>query len=273
MLLSMKRVFWRLLSAAAVSTLLLPAGLLAQKANEPAPAAPPVSSAQPAAQNTAAQTSAAQNTAVLPAQHDTSWANKRHQDFLQQAQKGGIDLLFLGDSITENWEKPGYGAALWSRYYAPRHAAEFGIGGDQTQHILWRIDHGELEGIHPKVVVLLIGTNNIVHNTAPEIAAGIQAVVNAIRAKLPESKILLLGLLPRETTIDHPSRIKAAMINTLISHLDDGKTVRYLDAGTKFVLFDGALNKSLMSDTVHPNTEGYQVLVDAIEPVLAEMWK
>lgn len=268
MLFSMKQISRRLVPVVAASAILLPAGLLAQKANEPSPAAPAVSSVKPAAPNTAAQ-----NTATTPAPHDSSWANKRHQVFLQQAQKGGIDLLFLGDSITENWEQPALGSDFWNRYYVPRHAAEFGIGGDQTQNLLWRIEHGEVEGLHPKVVVLLIGTNNLNHNSVQEIAEGVQAVVNDLRAKLPESRILLLGLLPRETTIDHPNRIKAAMVNTLIAKLDDGKTVRFLDAGSKFVLFDGALNKSVMKDTVHPNAAGYQILVDAIEPVLTEMWK
>ena len=208
---------------------------------------------------------------------DSGWI-KRHDRFVQETQNGGIDILFLGDSITDYWRNRG--SNVWSRYYAPRHAADFGISADRTQHVLWRLDHGELDGIHPKVVVLMIGTNNTgkesdhktPRNTVPEVAEGVQAVVNDIRARLPDSKILLLAIFPRGT-LDDPQRAQVALINTLIAKLDDGKTVKFLDIGPKFLEFDGTLPKSIMPDLLHPNAQGYQIWADAMEPTLDEMLK
>ena len=175
------------------------------------------------------------NTATNPVPRDSDWI-KRHAGFVREAQKGGIDILFLGDSITDCWRSRG--SNVWSRYYAPRHAADFGISADCTEHVLWRLEHGELDGIHPKVVVLMIGTNNTgkesdhktPRNTVPEVAEGVQAVVNEIRVRLPDSKILLLAIFPRGT-LDDPQRAQVALINTLIAKLDDGKMVKFLDIG------------------------------------------
>jgi lysophospholipase L1-like esterase len=205
-----------------------------------------------------------QNTAIVPVSRDSGWV-RCHDGFVQQAQKGGIDILFMGDSITDFWRNRGTG--VWNQYYAPRHAANFGISADRTQHVLWRIDHGELDGIHPKAVVLVIGTNDTgretdhktPRNTVPEVAEGVRALVNDIRAKLPDSKILLLAIFPRGTLND-PQRAQVALINTLIAKLDDGKTVKSLDIGPKFQEFDGTLPKSLMPDLLHPNVKGYQNL-------------
>jgi lysophospholipase L1-like esterase len=218
-----------------------------------------------------------QNTAVIPTPLGPRWM-ARHEEFVAQAKKGGIDILFLGDSITDFWRTRGIN--VWSKYYAPRHAANFGISGDRTQHVLWRIDHGELDGIHPKVVVLLIGTNNTgkerrsdkIRNTVPQTIAGVQAVVADIRAKLPDSKILLLGIFPRGT-LDDPQRAQVALINTVIAKLDDGKMVRFLDIGPKFLESDGTLLRSIMPDLLHPNERGYQIWADAMNPTLDEMMK
>jgi len=218
-----------------------------------------------------------QNTAIIPAPRDEKWM-AQHAGFVQQAQKGGIDILFMGDSITDFWRNRG--SNVWNQYYASRHAANFGISADRTQHVLWRLEHGELDGIHPKVVVLMIGTNNTgketdhktPRNTVPEVADGVQAVVNDIRAKLPDSKILLLAIFPRGT-LDDPQRAQVALINTLIAKLDDGKTVKFLDIGPKFLEFDGTLPKSIMPDLLHPNAQGYQIWADAMEPALDEMLK
>ncbi|MGO9585193.1 MAG: platelet-activating factor acetylhydrolase IB subunit [Limisphaerales bacterium] len=218
---------------------------------------------------------AAPNTATNPVPRDSGWV-KRHEGFVQEAQRGGIDILFLGDSITDGWRTRG--SNVWNRYYAPRHAANFGIGGDRTQHVLWRMDHGELDGIKPKVVVLMIGTNNTgkendhktPRNTIPEVIAGVQAVVGELRAKLPDSKILLLAIFPRGTLND-PQRAQAALVNTVIAKLDDGKTVKFLDLGPKFLEFDGTLPRSLMPDLLHPNGRGYQIWAEVMEPTLDGM--
>ena len=116
---------------------------------------------------------------VTPVPRQGSWM-QLHEQFLAEAKQGNIDLLFLGDSITQGWGDN----AVWKRYYGPRHAANFGIGGDRTQHVLWRIQHGEIDGIHPGVVVLMIGTNNTRVNTPDEIAAGVKAIVDGLGQKV-----------------------------------------------------------------------------------------
>ncbi len=218
-----------------------------------------------------------QNTATNPVPLGAGWI-KRHEGFVAQAKQGGIDILFMGDSITDFWRNRG--SNVWNQYYAPRHAANFGISGDRTQHVLWRMDNGELDGIHPKVVVLMIGTNNTgkerdkntPRNTVPEAIAGVQAVVADIRARLPDSKILLLAIFPRGM-LDDPQRAQVALINTVIAKLDDGNMVRYLDIDPKFLEVDGTLSRGIMPDLLHPNERGYQIWADAMEPTLDGMLK
>ena len=218
-----------------------------------------------------------QNTAIIPAPRDEKWM-AQHAGFVQEARKGGINILFLGDSITDGWRNKGLN--VWNKYYAPRHAANFGIDGDRTQHILWRIDHGELDGIRPKVVVLMIGTNNTgkekdtgkICNTVPEIIEGVRVVVRELRVKLPDSKILLLAIFPR-STLDNPQRAQVALINTVIAKLDDGKMVKFLDIDPKFLEADGTLSTNIMPDLLHPNEQGYQIWADAMGPALDGMLK
>ena len=218
------------------------------------------------------------NTAIVPEPRDAKWV-ARHEGFVQEAKKGGIDILFLGDSITDFWRNRG--SNVWNEYYAPRHAANFGISGDRTQHVLWRMDHGELDGIKPKVVVLMIGTNNTgkeqngtqIRNTVPETIAGVQAVVQELRAKLPDSKILLLAIFPRGASIDDPQRAQVTLINTVIAKLDDGKMVRYLDIDPKFLDSEGNLPKAIMPDHLHPSERGYRIWAEAMNPTLDEMMK
>ena len=149
--------------------------------------------------------SAAQNTAIESApQRGQAWLT-RHEGFLAEAKRGGIDVLFLGDSITDFWRDPNRGLAVWQRNYAPLHAANFGISADRTQHLLWRLEHGEVDGLSPKVVVLLIGTNNTgwesdlktPRNTTAETIEGVTLVVKTLRAKLPQAKLLLLAVFPQ----------------------------------------------------------------------------
>ncbi len=224
----------------------------------------------------AAPAAPAANTATTPIPRDASWV-KRHEGFVAQAKQGGIDLLFLGDSITDGWRSAG--RTVWDKYYAPRHAANFGISGDRTEHVLWRMEHGELDGLKPKVVVLMIGTNNTgrerdgqSRNTTPEIIEGVTTVVRGLRAKLPESKVLLLAIFPR-ATLEDPQRAQVALINTVLAKLDDGKMVNFLDIGARFLEPDGTLPKGIMPDLLHPNAKGYQIWADAIEPTLEEMLK
>ena len=214
------------------------------------------------------------NDATNPAPRDANLM-RRHEGFVEEAKRGGIDLLFLGDSITDGWR--GGGKAVWDKYYASRHAANFGIGGDRTQHVLWRIEHGEVDGIKPRVVALMIGTNNTKQNgrdinTVPDIVQDITVIVEELRARLPESKILLLAIFPRGEKGD-PIRDQIKDINTTIAKLDNGRTIKYLDIGPKFLEPDGTLPRDMMPDLLHPNAKGYQIWADAIEPTLVEMMK
>jgi lysophospholipase L1-like esterase len=263
----MKRILPLLLPAVALFTVLITPQSFSQATNE-------------AVRNTSSVTGTnevIENTATNPVPRDSRWV-KRHESFVQEAQKGGVDILFMGDSITDFWRNRG--SNVWSQCYAPRHAANFGISGDRTQHVLWRMDHGELDGIHPKVVVLMIGTNNTgkendhktPRNSVPETVEGVQAVVTDIRARLPDTKILLLAIFPRGI-LDDPQRAQVALINTLIAKLDDGRMVKFLDIGPKFLELDGTLPRSIMPDLLHPNAKGYQIWADAMEPTLDEMMK
>ncbi len=199
-----------------------------------------------------------------------------HQSFLERTQSGPVGLLFLGDSITYHWRKAPH---IWEHYYGAYQPANFGIGGDQTQHILWRIDQGELDGIAPKVVVLMIGTNNTYFHSAEQIAAGNRAIIHRIQEKLPETKILLLGIFPRGPRLkDNPPNRTFAQrmaiinaVNTELATLDDGDRVRYLNINEHFLGNDGTIPNTIMPDQLHPNAVGYQIWADAMHPLLTEM--
>jgi lysophospholipase L1-like esterase len=219
------------------------------------------------------------NTAVVPEPRDANWV-KRHEGFVEIARKGSVDVLFLGDSITDAWrrEPPG-GKREWDTHFAPLRAANFGISGDRTQHVLWRLENGELDGIKPKVVVLMIGTNNTgferdgktPRNTPAETAAGVDAILKKLRRTLPQTKILLLAVFPRGEKPDHPQRLQVKEINAAVAKLADGKTVRYLDIGQKFLAPDGTLPKDIMPDFLHPNAKGYAIWASAIKGPVTEM--
>lgn len=213
--------------------------------------------------------------ATEPAPRDAGWV-KRHEGFVAIAKKGGVDVLFLGDSITDAWGGEGHnpkaaGAKLFAKEFLPLKAANFGIGGDRTQHVLWRLQNGELDGIQPKVVMLMIGTNNSSTNTAEEIAAGITAVVKEIHKRSPKTKVLLLAVFPRGAK-PNPTRDKLKQVNNIVAKLDDGgKTVRYLDIGDKFLASDGSLTKDIMPDALHLSEKGYQIWTDAVKGPILEL--
>lgn len=196
-----------------------------------------------------------------------------HESFLKRGKEGKIGLLFLGDSITEGWGKA---KKVWDEHYGKDDVANFGISGDQTQHVLWRIDNGELDGISPKVVVLMIGTNNIQY-PQEQILAGVTKVVSEIHEKLPQSKLLLLAVFPRGADPANKGvaelREKFKFINEGLAKLDDGSKTRYLDIGPKFLDADGKLSKDIMPDALHPNAKGYEIWADAMQPLLDEMMK
>ena len=208
---------------------------------------------------------------------------KKHAEFLERGKAGPIGVLFLGDSITEGWGKAPH---VWEHYYGKLQPANFGIGGDQTQHVVWRIENGELDGIHPKVVVLMLGTNNSAGHTAAEIAAADKKIVEMIRAKIPETKVLLLAIFPRgarknaQGQVDEKSIADATKrmdvitaVNAELAKLDDGRNVRYLDIGEKFLGQDGKIPWTIMPDQLHPTAAGYQLWAEAMDPLLKEMLK
>jgi lysophospholipase L1-like esterase len=218
-----------------------------------------------------AQAADKQNSAVIPVPRDAKWV-ARHEGFVAIARKGGVDLLFVGDSIMDGWR--GSGKAVWDKEFAPLKTANFGIGGDRTQHVLWRLQNGELDGIKPKLTVLMIGTNNIGSNSDDEIADGIKAIIDELHAKTPATKLLLLGIFPRSIKADDPARAQIKHINSIIAKLDDGgRTIKYMDIGDKFLEPDGTLPKDIMPDALHPNAKGYQIWADAVRELILKMLK
>lgn len=195
---------------------------------------------------------------------------QRHAQLVETAKKGNIDLYFLGDSITQGWLKV---SAAWDKAFGPWKPGNFGIGGDRTQHVLWRLENGELDGVHPKVVVLMIGTNNASTDKPEDTARGVTKIVTTLREKLPDTKILLLAIFPRGQDANDAKRKTNDQVNAIISKLADDKHVFYLDIGAKFLQPDGTLSKDIMPDLLHPNAKGYDIWVEAMNPKLTELMK
>jgi len=216
--------------------------------------------------------------ASAPRYKDHVRFQKMHESFLARAKAAPTGLLFLGDSITERWSEV---PEIWTKYYGKYQPANFGINGDMTQHVLWRITNGEIDGISPKVLVLMIGTNNSASHTAAQIAAADRKIVEMIRAKLPSTKILLLALLPRGPYTDQKEVVEDAAkrmqviraVNVELAKLDDGKNVRFLDFGPKLLDANGKIPQSLMPDQLHLSAAGYTIWAEAMQPLLEEMMR
>ncbi len=224
------------------------------------------------------------NTAILPApaceQDFYNWT-ERHDAVCKVIREQPVKLVFIGDSITHLWggtPKPNKqsGDKVWQEFYTPRNAINMGFGWDRTQQALWRIENGEFEGITPDVAVVLIGTNNLTghnvrENTDPEIVAGITTVCSTIRKKSPQTKVLLLGVLPRgaEPMGTHRTRIRA--INTELAKLDGKNGVTYLDMGPKFLDANGKFLAGVAPDNLHLSEAGYRLWAEAMEPTLAKL--
>ena len=218
---------------------------------------------------------AAPNYAVQPVLHPGT--EKRHESFNVISKQGEAQLVFLGDSITHGWE--GKGKAIWTKDWAPLKAANFGIGGDRTEHVLWRLENGNFDGLKPKAIVLMIGTNNTGHQgrpqkeldgavyqcTAEQTAEGIKAILAQLRQKCPDAKILVLGIFPRGADKNDKFRQQNEATNAIVKGFADGQKVFFLDVGAKFLEPDGTLSKAIMPDLLHPNEKGYQIWSDAIK--------
>jgi lysophospholipase L1-like esterase len=194
---------------------------------------------------------------------------RRHESINEHVRKGDAQLLMIGDSITHAWE--GSGREVWQKYYGNRHAVNLGISGDRTQHVLWRLEHGNIDGIHPKLAVLMIGTNNCGSNTPEQIAAGVRAIVEKLRSSLPATKVLVLAIFPRGPNSENKLRKVNEATNERIAQLADGKNVFYLDIGKKFLKEDGTLTKDIMPDFLHPNAKGYEIWASSMEPTVARL--
>ena len=191
------------------------------------------------------------------------------QRSVDRTKRGNVDLVFDGDSITDFWMSTGKG--VWTKYYGKLNAVDYGISGDRTENLLWRLDHGQVAGMHPKLVVLMIGTNNTGDCSDVQIAEGIAAVVRGYRQSCPDTVILLQAVLPRAEKPTDPTREKIKRINQLLPKLGDGKKVLYVNFGDRFVRPDGTINRDLLPDTLHPNAKGYEVWAEEIRPVIEKV--
>ena len=215
---------------------------------------------------------------------DLPWWRARHEAVLRRVRQGHVDLVFLGDSITQDWERHGPPAfmdfhPIWNRFYGDRNAINLGFNGDTTASVLWRIQHGELDGIDPKVVVLLIGANNLgrVHWPAQDTVAGINAIIDELGRRLPRAKILLIGVLPSERSA-WVTQTTYAINQALAQRYAHDPKVTYLDIGWVFIK-DGRVDRSLFFDPLtkpdgaplHPTAQGQERMAEAIEPTLSRL--
>jgi lysophospholipase L1-like esterase len=273
----MKKIFSVLISVVALPAsiaLAQPATGTSANANTPAAAAQSVTNS-PAAPAAAISPSPRANTAIIP-QLNRGFMN-RHTNFVEIAKKGDIDVLFMGDSITDWWRNAGRpmtngvlamgGKAVFEKYFGSWKVANFGIAGDTTQGVLWRLQHGEGEGYTPKAIMLMIGTNNTGGNSPPEIAMGVADVVFELRKDFPDAKILLLAIFPRSDRAAMAAKIPE--INKTISALHDNRHVFFMDIGPKFLADDGSIPREIMAEGLHPTNKGYEIWAEAVHDTLA----
>ena len=203
---------------------------------------------------------------------------EKHAAFLKRANEGPVGVVFIGDSITQGW---GRFPEIWEKAWGKYQPANFGIGGDRTQHVIWRIEEGELDKISPKVAVLMIGTNNTMDDSAKDIAKANRKIVSMIQDKLPNTKILLLAVFPRGPRsmrggVADPWEMrmdKIRAINADMAKLDNGKSIRFLDLGPKFTSADGTIAHAIMPDQLHLSAAGYEIWVEGMAPLLEEMMR
>jgi len=214
---------------------------------------------------------AAQPVSKFPNGH---WWDKRCLEKRNEIVENGgaeYDVVMVGDSITHRWEREGgEGRALFAELKKTYRILNLGYGGDETQHVIWRLENGEQEGYKAKLFTVMIGTNNRDRNPA-DIAKGVRRILDDIRAKHPESKIVLMPIFPRGATAEDSNRIRNEKVNAIIKGYADGETIRWLDFNQKFFNAEGKLTKEVMNDLLHPNEKGYQIWLDAILPVFREI--
>lgn len=223
------------------------------------------------------------HSAVIPvARPEKEGWMERHEQALERIAKEDVDLVFIGDSITHRWESTG--SNVWKTYYEPRNTLNLGFGGDRTEHVLWRLQNGEVDGISPKLAVLMIGTNNSSHkDSAEQIAAGIKAICAELRQRLPKTKILILSIFPRggSMTSRKDRSQKTATMNSywnknnrasqMASEIADHEMIFFLDINDAFLDEGGALSRDVTPDLLHPNERGYEIWAEAMEPTIKKL--
>jgi len=240
--------FQRIANRLALVCLLLAAGSLAA---QPAEVADPVA------------------LATTPAPLTESWAIEwwmpRHREKLA-AREPGVGLVLIGNSITHGWENEG--REVWQRHFADIDTLNLGFSGDRTENVLWRLQHGEVDGLDPKLVVVMIGTNNTGHRMDPPaaIAAGVRAILTELRARLPDSHVLLLAIFPRGATVDDPQRANNRAANVLLADIAAETGVEFADFNAAFLQDDGRLSQSIMPDLLHPAPAGYELWAEQLRP-------
>ncbi len=237
-------------------TLAIACALGAGAGPAPAPAAPP---AEPAR--------APRSTTVPEPRPDLSWYQAQHEERLKEVAKGGWEIVLLGDSIVTSWTPKRRPA--WDAYKV----LNLGCAGDRTENLLWRLAHGEVDGLSPKVIVLLIGSNNTGHRRDPpdRIAAGIRAILDDLHRRMPQARVVLLGLVPRGLTADDFARVNNRNTNALIASFADNEKVFFADASAGFVRPDGSLADCFGKDKVHLNDAGYALLMESVGPLVARL--
>ncbi|MCS0580296.1 putative glycoside hydrolase [Massilia pinisoli] len=217
---------------------------------------------------------------VTPSPLNESWSldwwMPRHEEKLaeiarRKAAGEPTELVFIGDSITHNWEQ--HNKPLWDEFWGKYHALNLGYGGDRTENVLWRLQHGEIDGIAPKVAVMMIGTNNTgFRMEEPQLLyAGIKRDIHEIQKHLPHTKILLLAIFPRAEKADDAQRMNNEKVNALLPKLADGKRVFFLNINKAFLAPDGTLSKDIMPDLLHPNGDGYKIWQREMQPTLDKL--
>ena len=205
-----------------------------------------------------------------PVPRNDAWWQDRHKSMNERVKKGNVDLLMIGDSITHGWE--GGGKDVWKKFYEKRNAVNLGIGGDQTQHVLWRLENGNIDGIQPKLAVLMIGTNNAGCGNPQEIAAGVQAIVEKLRAKLPQMKVLRAGDLPprgrhARTAFARSTRRPMRLSPNWLTTRTSSSSTSAPSSSTR----TAKLPRDIMPDLLHPNAKGYEIWAEAIEPSVKKL--
>lgn len=206
---------------------------------------------------------------TMPQAREEMWWHERHRINIERG-KQKADVIWLGDSITQLMDDA---HDLYQKFWPDHKMENLGIGGDRIQNLLWRISQGgEVDGLHPQLVIVLIGTNNLAFDNDRQVVAGIDAVIESLRRKLPESNILILGLLPRGQRQD-PIRARIMAINKSIAQHADGKVVYFSDGGNCLLQSNGDLIREAMPDQLHPSHRGYELIFSSVKPEIDQLLK